>query len=566
MRLERFLVAGIIGLFVVTPASASLILPPAVDPGVIQQRQIETERLRRELEQQQRQIVEEPVQQEPVPEPAPLTREEALAVRFIVNEIRFSDSEVFLDEELVAMASEFQGREVDLAELRKLVVIVDEAYRAKGVVTAKALIPAQDISEGIVHITLVEGRLGKVSVEGNDSTRTRYVINRVGLKSNDFMDIGKLEAALIRFNRTNDSQLRAELKPGEQFATTDLRVLMTEPPRHELRLTLDNMGSEATGVGRLGITYLNRSVLGFRDDASVSYTRAGGQDSRAATYAFPVNTYGGRVNLGYFKDATSIKYGDLSSLNVTGESASSLLAFRQPALINSTMQIDVVGGIKRRKVINWIDGVLLDSTKTSDRNLGVEGQLFGPQSSFFASYARAHGRAQTTDRRSYKVDRGSLRYQRSLENIEILGRFGTGLAVRSSLGWQLGKETALPSSEQFFIGGEGSVRGYPVGVYSGDTGQSLNLELHHPLLLASAQTRDIAASGFFFVDYGRVRPYRPANSQLSSHESLTGIGWGVNSTLKKNYFGRLTFGYGLNNVPQQPRHYQITLQLVASVL
>ena len=37
------------------------------------------------------------------------------------------------------------------------------------------------------------------------------------MKSGDLVDLPGLEEDLLRFNRTNDVQLRAELKPGTSF-------------------------------------------------------------------------------------------------------------------------------------------------------------------------------------------------------------------------------------------------------------------------------------------------------------------------------------------------------------
>ena len=544
----------VVALLVVTQAYAQVpALPSAADPGAIQQRQMEEERRRQEAEREQRKPVTEPLRRD-IPE-VPAAQPAPPAVRFLVREIRFTKSEILSAEELESVARDFQGRELSLVDLQQLTARVNELYRSKGVVTALAVLPPQDVSGGVVQIRLVEGRLGATHVEGNDSTNAAYVVNRLGLKPDDLIDLGRLESALVRFNRTHDAQLRAELKPGERFATTDLRVLMTEPPRHDLRLTLDTLGSSATGRERLGLSYINRSLLGFRDDLSLSVTRASGQDSRSMTYGFPVNTWGGRLNLGYYEDSTAIKNGPLASLNITGESVAHVLSVRQPTLLNSTAQIDIVAGGKQRKSSNWIDGVFLQRTDTTDHNLGVEAQLFDQQSSWFASYIRSVGHSRVIEREGFRIDRGALRHNRNL---------GNGLSFRGNLWWQSSPKVLLPSSEQFFIGGEGSVRGYPVGVFSGDTGQALNLELHHPLMQASANTSGVGATGFFFMDYGRVKPFRPSDSSLDDHEALTGVGWGLHATVGKSVYARLTFGYGHTKVPLQPRSYEVTLQLVAS--
>ena len=190
-----------------------------------------------------------------------------------------------------------------------------------------------------------------------------------------------------------------------------------------------------------------------------------------------------------------------------------------------------MAGGKKRQTSNWIDGVFLSRTDTSDGSLGVEAQLFDQKSSWFASYVRSYVSSETIDSENFVVDRGSLHHNRELPY---------GLSLHGNLSWQSTRREILPSSEQFFIGGEGSVRGYPVGIYGGDSGQAINLELHHPLLTASEATNGVGATGFFFADYGRVKPFRAPNSHLDEYDELTGVGWGVHSALGKNVYAAQT--------------------------
>ncbi|MBL8492364.1 MAG: ShlB/FhaC/HecB family hemolysin secretion/activation protein, partial [Rhodocyclaceae bacterium] len=283
-------------------------------------------------------------------------------------------------------------------------------------------------------------------------------------------------------------------------------------------------------------------------------THALGQESRSVAYGVPINTWGGRANLGLYDDRTAMKEGPLRSLRITGHSTASILSIRQPVHVGATFEVDLVGGGKSRRNTSWISNVFLSRTDTMDRNLGVEAQVFGADSGWSASYVRSVGEARTVAWDGFRVDRGSLRHYRDI---------GGGLSFRGALAWQASPQAGLPSSEQLFIGGEGSVRGYPVGLYSGDKGQTVSLELHHPLVEPGG-SGGLGADGFLFVDYGRVKPQRPPASTLRSFEALTGLGWGLNLQLGRHVSARLVFGYGATRVPLQPRSYDVTLQVVAS--
>ena len=554
IRLSVAALAALAACQAVAQSVPQVVIPPAAEAGALQQRQIESEQRRREAERELRQPAEPLVR--PAAPPAATVAADS-GVRIAVKEVRFTPSEILSAEALEAVAADYRGKQVSLTELQQLAARVNALYKAKGVVTALATIPQQDVTAGVIEVRLVEGRVGAVRVEGNASTETDFITNRLGLQAGQLVDLDKLEQGLVWFNRTNDVRLQAELKPGAVFSTTDIQVGVTEPPRHEMLLTLDNMGSKLTGAWRAGVSYRNRSLLGLRDDLSLSYTRARGQDSRAASYSVAANRYGGRLSLGLYEDRTSIEYGPLSSLNITGESRARVLSFRQPVWIDARSQWDIVAGTKRRVSSNEIDDVFLQRTDSKDRSLGAEWQWNNDASAVTASYIKYWTDATVLSREKYQIDRASLRYNQLLTE---------SISLRGSLGGQWARDKNLPSGEQFFLGGEGSVRGYPVGTYSGDQGYTVNLELHHPLLNTTVGSQTLASTGFFFVDHGRTAPFRPPASLLPAHEKLTGIGWGLNALIGKRTSVRLTLGYGLDDVPLSNKNYQVTVQLISSLL
>jgi len=549
---------GALAAAILAAAPAIAQVAPPVDTGVLQQQQIDEERRRRELERerQMRKPAAEPIKRPEAAPPAPGAGAEA--IRFLVREIRFTPSEILKPEELEAIARDFRGRELTLSELQGIAARVNALYKAKGVVTAQAVIPPQDVSEGVVQVRLVEGRVGRIEVKGNETTREGYVTSRLALKPAELIDLDRLERAIVRYNRTNDTQIRAELKPGTEFGTTDLYVTLAEPPRHDLRLTLDNSGSPSTGLWREGLSYANRSLLGYRDELSASYSHSSGHDGKAFGYAVPFNPWGGRISFTYYDDSTAIRHGPLETLHITGTSTAHIVSVRQPLFVQEKMQFDLLVGGKKRTTANWIDTVFLQRTNTEDRNLGGDFQLLGSLGYLFANYSRAWGHAETPDRADYRIDRGNLRY--SLD-------FAGGTTFRASTSWQGSPQRVLPSSEQFFIGGEGTVRGYYIGQFSGDYGYTIGMELQRELgsIGQSLVGGDgVRASGFLFADYGKTYPFRPPGTGLRPYEQLSSVGAGVNLALGPHFYGRATLAYGLTDLPNMPRPYSLLIQFVAS--
>ena len=532
---------------------AQVVVPPSADPGALQQRRIDEDQRRLEQERLDRKPAAEPVIEEPK---AASTTAVTSSMRFMVNAIEFSPaSEVFSPEELKAFAQSYEGKEVGIADLQKLADEVNTAYRERGVVTARAIIPPQDVTSGKITLQLVEGKLGEVRVKGNEFTRASYVLSRVDAEPEKLVDLPSLQASLLRFNRTNAAQLRAELKPGSSFGRTDLELGILEPKQHNFRVSLDNFGSEVTGKTRLGLSYANQSLLGWRDTLSLAAMSASGLKSLSVDYGFPVSRSGGRINLSHSQDDTKLKFGPFASLGITGQSKATAIALRQPLHFGEQSQTDVLLSLRKRDVENKVSGVFLSSTATQDVQLGLEYQSADNAGQWLASYSIYNGNAKTAElSQRYTVGRGAIRRTQYLSG---------GWAVRGSLSLQHTSSNVVPSSEQFFLGGEGSVRGYPVGSFSGDQGTLLSLELHHPITAQAAEgsKRSFSATGFFFVDSGNVKLVLPPDSTQASSQTLSSLGWGVNMLMGSHFSANATLAYAMKKLPDEPRRYTVAIQL-----
>ena len=111
---------------------------------------------------------------------------------------------------------------------------------------------------------------------------------------------------------------------------------------------------------------------------------------------------------------------------------------------------------------------------------------------------------------------------------------------------QQASDPILPSTMALSLGGVGTVRGYQVGVASGDEGYYGNFEWHH----------DIGAgfSGFVFYDTGTVKTKGFNNIDLSSVGA--GVDWGW-----KSFSANLTLGHPLKDVTIDQSSMRVTGRL-----
>lgn len=529
------------------------LVPPSADPAVIQRQAIENERRIR-----QRNEPDVPAPGKLIEQQAPATAAGPEAnVRFRVKRIAFTPPSAILPAETLAqLAAPYENRETSLAELRELVARINDLYKARSIATAMAVIPPQEVTDGVVRIQLVEGRVGQVRIEGNNSTADRYILWRAGQTPGELVDLQELETDLQRFNRTNEMQLRAQLEPGTQTGATDIVLVAAEPERQSLRAFVDNGGSRYTGETRGGLLYTNRSLLGWRDELTLSGTGAEGYTGGNFTYSVPVTNWGTRLLYGYFRDETEIRNGPFSALGIKGTSTTQLFGLRQPLTFVRAVQLDAVASYKKLASNSRIDPVELSHNDTNTGLLGLEMRAGTDGNFTFAqlNYASGRGRSAVSNWDHFQLWRGYVRHWHSLTR---------DLSLQAGGSFQWTDDRQLPSSEQFFIGGDGSVRGYDSAAVGGYKGYTLNAELHQRLYgNTEPGAKGLGVSGFVFVDYGSTRPFAPPGSAQGAVD-LASAGIGVDLACGKYVSARVAYGYGFNNRPELGRHQRVHFQVVA---
>src|SRR5690606_34099592 len=98
--------------------------------------------------------------------------------------------------------------------IASLVRDVNDLYAEKGIITASAILPQQELADGILLVQLVEGRVGAVGLLGERRTRDEVILRKVQLTRGDgVVDVPAAADDIARFNATHRAQLRMLLQP-----------------------------------------------------------------------------------------------------------------------------------------------------------------------------------------------------------------------------------------------------------------------------------------------------------------------------------------------------------------
>lgn len=496
------------------------------DPGV------QLSRTREYLERQRvaQQIAEDRAREQARVEGVPTGEtagEDESAIRFTLQEVTFDESTILSEEERSAIAAGYIGREITLSDLYAMVEEINGLYRDKGYLTCRAFLGAQTISGGVVHITLIEGKTGQVHVHGSRFTNESYITHRVGLKEGEPANIEALNEDLLRFNASNDVQLRITMHAGQEPGTTDYVISAFEPQQNLVNVYVDNGGYESSGEWRAGLFYTNRSLTGRRDSLLLSGMRSDGTKSFSAMYTTPIGTKGTKLSVNYAANSVHITDGPLEALDVRGHSKSYGATIIQPLEVTETKRTELTFGYGYQNSrtdflrIPWVD----DTTR--GYTLGYSVTDYGQSSIVYQKHNYRYAESSNIAGESQSVNKYFLNsfWQKVYKSGHIL-------SARLDVQWS--PDDYLPSAERFYIGGAYTVRGYEESYLSGDSGFAASMEYAIPI--DSKKTTSL----FCFFDYGEVY----GDSAFDDHV-LASTGIGIKSTIDRNIFASVTLGIPL---------------------
>lgn len=454
-----------------------------------------------------------------------------------LQRVDVSSSEILSDEEIAAVVRPYVGTRVSLADLYEIVAGFDRLYAKKGYITAKALLPPQRISDGVVTIQLVEARIDRVDVQGNRYTRESYVRSRLDFQAGELVDAGEAEIELRRFNRLNDVQASLVLGPGEEPGTTTYVLNLQEPPQYVFDFATDNYGTETSGRNRVSSTLSSASLTGNRDRATLGgYLTIGddrGVEAVYAGYEIPVTKSDTRFSIYADYNDTTAKLppaggsaADAPTLEGTSYSVSGSIS--HPAYVGPRSLVRVsVGASHRHSDFELADAFALSRARLYGAEVGVNGELLDSRGIWLYAFGFEHvfdrlpnetttGSPEELNDDFVKLTASLFRHVNLVRDIWATARM-TGQYV---------SDDRIAGAEQFQAGGAFTVRGYPEAFQVADNGYLTSLQVNAAVPRQWFGTAKVdGARGFVFADHAGLF------SDGLNDVYLTSVGGGMSVSL-----------------------------------
>jgi len=443
--------------------------------------------------------------------------------KLLVQGLRIMGARAYAEADLLAVSGWQAPREMSLGELRELAARITRHYRDHGYFLAQAYLPAQDIRQGVVTITVLEGHYGAITVR-NDSGLSPALVDGVlqGLSTGDTVSLAPLEQRLLRLSDLPGVNVKSTLTPGASVGTSDLILDLKAGQRISGSVEADNHGSRYTGEVRVGATVQVNNLSG-RGDVLMARALSAGPDLNYGRVAYQVQAGASKLGVAYAE--MNYALGDaFASLGFSGASHITSVygsyPLRRARAGNAALQL------------SYDDKTLVDrqaaTFSTQHKSARVwTGSLVGDQqdawdglTNYALSLTQGDIVAQRTEARS---DGG---YAKLAWSVSHLHKLSSASVLQLALSGQTASKN-LDSSEKMALGGAQSVRAYPEGETYGDQGYVLNVEARAALPRLYAQQSGLLQL-VGFVDTGMVRLNRRPWDSSDNRRTLSGVGVGLN--------------------------------------
>ena len=417
-----------------------------------------------------------------------------------VQRFQITGNTVFTDEVLQAEVASYLDRPLTLAELYKAADALTHYYQSHGYGIARATVPQQEFAGGVATLLVVEGRIGKVSVEGATRTRVSVIEKRASaLTGGQVYTDAAMDRSVMLINDLPGLQVQATLQPGTEFGTADLVYKAQELPEVSGQISVDDYGHRNVGLFRFNAEADFASLTGSGDrlSAAITHSEANLLNFGSLTYSLPLGPPGGNLTTDYNQSEYRVAGSAFDKLDIRGNSRNAGMSYLYPDIRGRLENFYWGFGLQHSGSHTFAKGVavsesnlnLLQLTAYYTRNY-EDGTYYSLSGTFASNGRKAYGPTpdgDTPDAERAKLELDGTYVQPFATRWDFIGK-GTGL-------WS---PDPLADTEKYSLGGQDNVRGFLSAEQRGDSGLFASGELQRNF------GPDLPFSLGWFLDSGRV--------------------------------------------------------------
>ena len=507
-------------------------------------------------------------------------------VKVPVKTVKFSGNKKFSSSFLegyaltsIAKMKDVKDNRLSLCDLHDLAADITTLYHKNGYLLSFAVIPAQQIKDGVVLIRVVEGKIGKNNLINHTRVSSSFLnaILEERLPPGQVLEKGQYEEAVYYIRDLTGTKFTPVASPGDKPGTSNLSFDLSNGKDNaqvgnglftNSSVLFDDWGNPYTGSERMTGNLVLNSLAGRGDTLDITTQVTGnlfnpglgpGMEYANARYVIPVNARGTRLGIGM--TALNYKIIDTALTNLAGNGNGVIMtAFLQQTFVHRKREdidlnleydhyilSDVFGSGSNLLNDNRTLDVLTTSLTGAHRLSGAKKDV---QTVASWSLNGALGNVNFTNGQAAAIDASSLQtageFYRFQGNAGVWAYFDdteipgvkwfdpTKPTFFVNPGGQLASKNLDPS-QQYILGGPESVASYAEGLLAGSQGALGQFEFRYDYI-QDPETKQPVLMGKLFYDEGylevdRFLPVAGPNSAVIGGPGA-GIDWQGNGTYK----------------------------------
>lgn len=478
--------------------------------------------------------------------------------RFDISGFRVEGNSLLDPAAVELLLAPFAGRGRDFGDVQMALEALEAEYRRRGYHVVQVVLPEQELNNGVVRLSVVETRIGRVRVEGNSEFDEANIRASVpGLQERRSPNLADVSSSLRLANENPAKKTSLQLQSGGKDDEIDAVLKVADEKPWRIGAAVDNAGNRATGEAQLTVQYQHANLGGRDHVMSLQYTTAIENPSDVSVYGvgyhIPLYAMGDSIDL--FASYSDVNSGSvlagIFNLNVAGKGTVAGVRYNQVLPRTGDYEARLSYGIDHKAFENNVrlsaapgaqlgNDITVHPLSIAYSGLWAAG---GNELSFGISALRNIPGGDKGHSADFELAR------RGADKHYRIFRYNASYARALPADWQLrlslsGQETgdALIPGEQFGAGGATSVRGFAERDQSNDTGRLFNAEIYTPNLCGSvqgvaAQCRALAFFDTASLGRNKTQPGDPRNDSIGS------VGLGFRLALGKTLAMHLDYGH-----------------------
>lgn len=471
------------------------------------------------------------------------------------------EGNTLLDDDAVNQAvAPYVGEKRNFGSVQQALDALEKAYADIGYSAVLVTLPEQRLQDGNVKFKVIESRLSGIVIDKKTYFDEENILRSLpSLKLGETPNIDDVSTNLSLIGENPAKRVNVVFKPGEEDGDVIANVKTLEQNPVRFATTLDNTGTNKTGIFRLGVSAQHANLFNLDHILTVAAVTSPETDHYkdvkifAASYHIPIYEWDSSIDLitGYAsvdsgQVKTSVgefaisgsgsvyeihftkklpKFGDWDQKLSTGFS---YRVFKTDvALVNTTQNL------VPPLTIHPFD--LTYSVMNSGNSYNISGYMSLVKNAPFGNHGETDDFTQFGARPHSKASYFLARYGFDSSYI-----FKNGWQARLKFSGQATNDMLIPG-EQFGIGGKDSVRGLNERAFANDHGYQITTEMYTPEF-GSRFSENIKMRALAFSDTGKVIRNHPTVDETSATQ-VTSYGFGIRAAYKENLVMRLDFAY-----------------------